>query len=218
MRTTTTLLAACLFAASLTAVTGCHNMGPINHGGGFSNGHSNVDVNFTPYSAVRSEKSTETAVRFYEGDKALLSKAGAQYVGELELDAHESVAFPFNKKKQNVGNILSGRAASEAAKVGATHYLLVETGVDVNEYQVAPEQEETNQVQGYDQHGRKVTSSVTTKHEAKSVRTASPRGRFALFRVDPNRWNELPAQLRPAMMAGDPAPASTTTLTSAPAR
>jgi hypothetical protein len=192
-------------------------MGPINHGGGFGNGGANVDVNFTPYSAVRSEKATEQAVRFYEGDKQTLSKAGAQYVGELELDAHENVAFPFNKKKKgSIGDLLSGRAASEAAKVGATHYLLVETGVDVNEYQVTPEQEETQQVQGYDQHGRKVTNSVTTKHEAKSIRTESPRGRFALFRVDPNRWSELPNQLRPAMMAGEPA--STTTVTSAPMR
>lgn len=139
-------------------------------------------MNFTPYSAVR----------FYEGDKTTLSKAGAQYVGELELDAHESVSFPFNaKKKKNVGD-------------------------HVNEYRVAPEQEETQQVQGYDQHGRKITNSVTTKHEAKSIPTESPRGRFALFRVDPNRWNDLPTPLRPAMMAGDPT--STTTLTSAPAR
>jgi hypothetical protein len=216
MRTTTTLLAA--FAlVSLTAVTGCHRMGPINHGGGFGKGGAAVDVNFTPYSAVRSEKATENAVRFYEGDKTTLSKAGAQYVGELELDAHESVAFPFNgKKKKNIGDILSNRAAAEAAKVGATHYLLVETGVDVNEYQVAPEQEETQQVQGYDQHGRKVTNSVTTKHDAKSIRTESPRGRFALFRVDPNRWNDLPTQLRPAMMAGEPT--STTAVTSAPLR
>lgn len=214
MRTTTTSLLAAVAFASLTAVTGCHRMGPVNHGGGFGKGGAAVDVNFTPYSAVRSEKATEQAVRFYEGDKSLLSKAGAQYVGELELDAHESAAFPFKKKrKQNIGDILSGRAASEAAKVGATHYLLVETGVDVNEYQVAPEQEETQQVQGYDQHGRKVTSSVTTKHEAKSIRTEAPRGRFALFRVDPDRWNELPEPLRPAMMAGEPT--STTTITSA---
>jgi hypothetical protein len=218
MRTTIPLLAACLFAVSLTAVTGCHRMGPVNHGGGFGNGGAAVDVTFTPYSAVRSERATESAVRFYEGDKQLLSKAGAQYVGELELDAHENVSFPFNgkKKKKNIGDILSGRAASEAAKVGATHYLLVETGVDVNEYQVAPEQEETEQVQGYDQHGRKVTNSVTTKHEAKSIRTEAPRGRFALFRVDPNRWTELPAPLRPTMMAGDPT--STTAVTSAPMR
>lgn len=214
MRMTTTSLLAVFAFASLTAVTGCHRMGPVNHGGGFGSGGAAVDVSFTPYSAVRSEKATEQAVRFYEGDKSTLSKAGAQYVGELELDAHESVAFPFNKKKKtNIGDILSGRAASEAAKVGATHYLLVETGVDVNEYQVTPEQEETQQVQGYDQHGRKVTNSVTTKHEAKSIRTESPRGRFALFRVDPNRWNELPAPLRPAMMAGEPT--STTTVTSA---
>jgi hypothetical protein len=218
MRPTTTLLAVCLFAASLTAVTGCHRMGPINHGGGFGKGGAAVDVAFTPYSAVRSERATESAVRFYEGDKQTLSKAGAQYVGELELDAHENVSFPFNgkKKKNSIGDLLSGRAASEAAKVGATHYLLVETGVDVNEYQVAPEQEETQQVQGFDQHGRRVTNSVTTKHEAKSIKTEAPRGRFALFRVDPNRWNELPTQLRPAMMAGEPT--GTTTVTSAPVR
>jgi hypothetical protein len=214
MRTTTTLLAA--FAlVSLTAVAGCHRRGSVHHGGGY--GGANVDVNFTPYSAVRSEKSTESAVRFYEGDKTLLSKAGAQYVGELELDAHESFSSPFGKrKKQNVGDLLSHRAAAEAAKVGATHFLLVETGVDVNEYQVAPEQEETQQVQGYDQHGRKVTNSVTTKHDAKSIRTEAPRGRFALFRVDPDRWNDLPTQLRPAVMAGEPT--STTTVTSAPLR
>lgn len=202
-------------AFAFFALPACHRMGPVNHGGGFGNGGASVDVNFTPYSAVRSERATESAVRFYEGDKQTLAKAGAQYVGELELDAHESVAFPFNKKKKkNIGDLLAGRAASEAAKVGATHYLLVETGVDVNEYQVTPEQTETEQVSGYDRNGRKITNSVTTKHDAQSIKTEAPRGRFALFRVDPNRWSELPQQLRPAMMAGDRA--STTTLTSAP--
>lgn len=212
MRSTGILLAALAFVA----LTGCHRMGPVNHGGGFGPGGSAVGVQFNPYSAVRPEQATRDAVRFYEGDKATLSKVGAQYVGDLELDANQRVAFPGFTKKPN-GEMLAQRAAWEAAKVGATHYVLVEAGTDVNEYQVTPQQTETESVSGYDANGRKVTQSVTTHHEAKSIRTETPRGRFALFRVDPQRWNELPAALRPAPLPPPPSPAqvSTTTTTSA---
>jgi hypothetical protein len=202
-----------LFLALLTvaSLTGCHRMGPTNHGGGPSGGNA-VGVEFTPYSAVRSDPATRDAVRFYEGDKATLSKVGAQYVGELELDANQRVAFPGFSKKPNA-NTLAQRAAYEAAKVGATHYVLVEAGTDVNEYQVTPQQTETESVSGYDANGRKVTQSVTTHHDAKSIRTETPRGRFALFRVDPQRWNELPPALRPAPMPAPPSLAQTATTT-----
>lgn len=215
MRKTGLFLAAFAFAC----LTGCHRMGPVNHGGGFGPGGNAVGVQFNPYSAVRPDPATRDAVRFYEGDKATLSKVGAQYVGDLEVDANanaSSVAFPGFTKKPNA-NVLAQRAAYEAAKVGATHYVLVESGTDVNEYQVAPQQTETESVSGYDRNGRKVTQSVTTHHDAKSIRTETPRGRFALFRVEPERWNELPAALRPAPMPPPPSlePASTTTTTSA---
>ena len=117
---------------------------------------SSADVSFTPYTAVRSERSTDAAIRFYEGDKQALSKVGAQYVGELLLE-----------RKARRSERSDARAADEAARVGATHLLLIESG------------------------------------------------RFALFRVDPQRWNDLPQQLRP-VMAGEPV--STTTITSAPLR
>ena len=138
MRTSTAILSVLAFA-SLSAVTGCSSVRP-------SSGPA--VAGFTPYRAVRSEQATESALKLDHGDKPLLSKAGAHYVGELEIEGQD-------------------RAASEAARAGATHYLAV-----------AP-------------------------------------SRYALFRVDPNRWNELPAELRPAT-AGEPT--STTMLTSAPLR
>jgi hypothetical protein len=92
--------------------------------------------------------------------------------------------------------------------------VLVEAGVDVKEYQVAPERTETESQSGVGRDGRTHTESVTVHKEAQSIRTESPRGRFALFRVDPARWSELPAALRPVPMAGEPS--STTTTTNAP--
>lgn len=65
------------------------------------------DASFTPYRRV--EKSTERAVRLSDADKKMLLKAGAKFVGQLEIADDESVG-------------------SEAAKVGATHYLQVSPG------------------------------------------------------------------------------------------
>lgn len=65
-----------------------------------------TNASFTPYRRV--EKTTETAVRLSDADKKMLLKAGAKFVGELEA-AEDSVG-------------------TEAAKVGATHYLQVSPG------------------------------------------------------------------------------------------
>jgi hypothetical protein len=141
MRFALFILAACAFLT----LPACHRSGR-------SLAKTSSDVSFTPYSATRSEPSTDNAVRFYEGDKQTLSKVGAQYVGEITLD----------KKSKHA----EARASDEAARVGATHILQIENG------------------------------------------------RFALFRVDPDRWNDLPRELRPGTMAGEPV--STTTITSYP--
>ena len=59
---------------------------------------------FTPYRAMHAEQATDTAVRLENGDRPALAKMRARFVGELEVDS-------------------AGDVASEAAKVGATHYL-----------------------------------------------------------------------------------------------
>lgn len=201
---------ALVLAFGLVSIAACHPMGPTNHGGGFSSG-SAANAHFSPNSAVRDSASTASAIRFYAGDKAMLQNAGATYIGDLDMDAHQTLSLPFQKKP--TAESLAARAATEAARVGATHYVLVEAGVDVKEYEVAPERTETESASVVGRDGRTHTQSVTEHKKAQSIRTETPRGRFALFRVDPARWSDLPAALRPAPLSPAPAEAATTTTT-----
>ncbi len=197
-----------LVAFGLLSVAACHRFGPINHGGGPS---SAVGVEFSPHSAVREVASTSNAVRFYAGDKAMLQALGATYVGDLDVDAQQSLHMPFSKKPSPES--LAGRAALGAAGVGATHYVLVESGVDVKEYEVAPERTETESASVMGRDGLMHSQSITEHKKAQSIRTETPRGRFALYRVDPLRWSELPAALRPVPLAPAAGEAASTTST-----
>ncbi len=191
-----------VFAVMCFAVA-CGPMGPVNYGGGPSHDGSGngTSAQFNPYSAVRPDPATVTAVRIYEGDKQTLRNAGATFVGDLDVDAQQKLDLPFDKKRPSYDG-LAPRAAMEAAKVGATHFVLVDAGVDVTEYTVQHAQEHTESVQVYDEHGRKRTESVTTYRPEQKIKTSQQRGRFALFRVDPTRWSELPEQLRPIPLEG----------------
>ncbi len=186
-------------------------MGPVNYGGG-PNANNGTSAQFSPYSAIRPEPSTANAVRVYEGDKAILRSAGATFVGDLDVDTQQHLQLPFDSKRPNYDG-LAPRAALEAGKVGATHFILVDAGVDVTEYTVQDAHEETETQVGYDQYGRKHVQSVTTHRPEKTIKTAAQRGRYALFRVDPSRWGDLPPQLRPLPLDG--VAVGTTTLTAA---
>lgn len=206
-------LAAVALVSASTQLVACADFGPpdfATHGGQAA--QPNADVHFEPYTAVTHGQAATSAVRIYKGDKPSIDAAGAAFLGELELEAHESLGNPFRHKssRPNV-DALSSRAASEAARRGATHILLVEAGVDVQEYKIAPAQTTTDTVQGYDQSGRRVSQSVTTHHEAQAVRTESPRARFAIFRVEPGAWTNLPGPLRP-----EPTPAMAAALAAPP--
>lgn len=199
-----------VLAFGLVSIAACHPMGPTNHGGGFSSG-SATNAHFSPNSAVRDSASTASAIRFYPGDKSALQNVGATYIGDLDVDAQQTISLPFQKKP--TAESLAARASSEAARVGATHYVLVEAGVDVKEYEIAPERTETESASVVGRDGRTHTQSVTEHKKAQSVRTETPRGRFALFRVDPARWSDLPAALRPVPLSPAPSDAATTTTT-----
>lgn len=195
---------AAMIVLTIVLATACHR----GSRAGRLPGGRGVDVQFVPNSARREGTVTDRALRFYAGDRVLLQQTGATFVGEFEVDTKAQIAW-FGRKS-NV-DALSARVAYEAARVGATHFVLLESGVDVRDIVVSPEHTET-QSESHVHRGHVHTDSVTVHRPAQSIRTESPFAKFAVFRIDPSRWAELPDGLRPSPLAiapVTPVPSST---------
>ncbi len=122
----------------------------------------------TPFARVTSE-----AVTYAEPDRKTLDAAGAVYLGVLELRGDRGLvsggAGPTN---------LTPRASLEAAALGATHYMLVSGDLQ--------------RVSGPQ------TVVVTSRGGyASSSQVQEVTARYAMLRIEPAHWADLPAPLRP---------------------
>lgn len=134
-----------------------------------------VTVAYQPRSVVRVPAVADEAVMVYADDSEALSRLGARPVGSVVLTGNGA---------------LHARAACEVAEHGGTHYLVADEGADVERYELAPARSVTRLDPGGD--------SITTTHQrAAVISVATDRLRVVALRLDPERWSELPAPLRP---------------------
>lgn len=153
-----------------------------------------LGVTYHPNSAVSPGPNlSPRAVRFFEGDFAMLQARRARYLGEVEID----VERVFGLGQKPTQETLAARASDEAAKRGGTHFITVAEGVDVRERVVENERVESHEEIVRDAYGRPVRHTVTEVTPAQTVRTETPHARFAVWRVEPTEWAALPAGLRP---------------------
>ena len=137
---------------------------------------ANIAVDYRPSPSVTGVYSrvTGSAITFAESDKAALDQAGAVYLGEIEVHGVRGGLVSGGAGPAN----LTGRSSLEAAQRGASHFILL-TG-DVQRITTG-------------------TDVVVTRYGA----YAAPRteqdvtARYALLRVEPGHWQELPPALRP---------------------
>lgn len=167
---------------------------------------ANLGVRFEPHSAVSAgSRVTPEAVRFYAGDVETLRRLQPTYVGELVVDVRKQWGWEKTPEVEE----LAARTAIASAEHGATHYILVEQGVDVHERLLTPETTEITSEKSVDADGRVHEKKVATTRPAEVATTTTPRGRFLAYRIDPARWSELPLPLQPKPLPGgtDVAPA-----------
>lgn len=143
-----------------------------------------VDVAYQPSANVTApeQRLAPSAVTYSEGDVDAIKQAGGVYIGELELRGTRG-----DMAQRSGATNLFGRASLEAAQRGATHFMLLSGGSHIERHT------STGAVFTPDGPAPTVSSS------SEQIVTA----RFALMRVEPNRWNDLRAPLRP-----DPMPPS----------
>jgi hypothetical protein len=141
-----------------------------------------VDVAYTPSASVHDqpERLVGSAVEYRQVDLAALTRVDGRYLGEIVLrgsrgNAQTSASGPAN---------LLGRASLEAAAHGATHLMLV----------AGDAHEETTRTEGATITDRGVYPFAARTTDSVVV------ARFALYRVEHDRWGELPEGLRPRSM------------------
>lgn len=160
---------------------------------------ANVGVRFEPYSAVAAgAKVTPEAVRFYAGDVDTLRRFHPTFVGDVYVD----VSKQWGWEKTPEFEALVSRTATESADNGATHFILVEKGVDVHERLLTPETTETDTETTVDDQGKVHEKKVQKTKPAETVTTTTPRGRFRAYRIEPAYWSQLPVALQPKPLPG----------------
>lgn len=146
--------------------------------------HRATRAEFQPRSAQREEAVAVAAVQVYEDDVAALQAVGAKVLGAIDAASMS----PYS----GVG-ALAKRATQVAAESGGTHVLLTEKGLDEH-FAQTPGTVHTR----FNEDG----SRTTTVNAPQTLRTTTPKARFLVLRVAPDRWSELPAALRPAPRRG----------------
>jgi len=191
--------------ASVVGLSGCENV-RVNTPPALTFAPT-LGVAYHPNSAVSPGANLSPhAVQFFEGDFASLKDRRARYLGEIEID----VERVFGLGQKPTQETLATRAADEAANHGGTHFITIAESVDVRERVVENERVESHEEIVRDAYGRPVKHTVTEVTPAQTVRTETPRARFAVWRVEMNEWPALPAGLRPQPTAdASAAPAST---------
>lgn len=135
---------------------------------------------FTPRSVtIARGPVTETAMVFYEGDLAALEKAGAEVQGKLELHGNAYAGATTLEKK----------AKAEGAAAGGTHVMLVDESWTHTESKITSDTA-TTRSNGDGTYRTTFTPGMT---QTRSNMHAT----YAVVRVPPERWGDLPAQLRP---------------------
>lgn len=170
---------------------------------------ANLGVRFEPHSAVSvGARVTPEAVRFYPGDVDTLRRFQPSYVGELVVDVHKQWGW---EKTPQVDELVA-RTAVASAENGATHFILVEAGVDVHERLLTPDTTESTSEKSADADGGAHAKKLEATRPAEGAAKTTPRGRFLAYRIEPARWSELPLPLQPKPLPGGtdvtPAPAA----------
>jgi hypothetical protein len=132
-----------------------------------------VDISFHPSARADAQpRVVASAVELRgESDTTLVKEAGGIYLGELEVVGQKAGLMYMS---QSGGGTLSGRVSLEAASRGATHFYLASSRIE-------------NGVETHPSRNGSTTSIPTSKTHA----------RYALFRVEPGGWANLPASYRP---------------------
>ncbi len=149
-----------------------------------------INVDYKPSGAAAGQQRlVGSALKYADKDLEAIKATGAVYLGELEAHAEKDTDL----SNQSGANGLEGRMSLEAAQRGATHFTL--TASDV-EHKLAPS-----------------TGFSATPFQRNGVaQTQGIKARYALWRVEPGKWAELPKELRPE---GLPGATSTTAATPA---
>lgn len=149
-----------------------------------------INVDYKPSGAAAGQsRLVGSALKYADKDLETIKATGAVYLGELEAHAEKDTDL----SNQSGANGLEGRMSLEAAQRGATHFTL--TASDV-EHKLAPS-----------------TGFSATPFQRNGVaQTQGIKARYALWRVEPGKWSELPKELRPEGLPG-----ATTTTTAASA-
>lgn len=144
-----------------------------------------VDVAYQPSANVNvpERRLAPSAVSFAESDTDAIEHAGGVYLGELVIRGSRGALA---SQRSGATNLL-GRASLEAAQRGATHFTLLAGDTHVEHHS----------------SGGVVFTSQGADPTVSSSSEQVVVARFALMRVEPDRWSELKASLRP-----DPMPQS----------
>lgn len=156
-----------------------------------------IEMSYHPSAkADAQERLVSSAVELnQDSDQALIKQAGALYLGELEVIAAKNSGFASSGQGAKKG--LSGRVSLEAANRGATHFYLAASKV-----------EHTVQQSSGPHIGIGGAGSSSSEQVAKT------HARYVLFRVEQDKWSELPKEYQPEAMPG--AQPTTTTAAASP--
>lgn len=144
-----------------------------------------VDVDYRPSAASEGQSRVAgSAIAITEPQRSSLEQHGVVYLGELEAHAERDTINLSTGARD-----LEGRMSIEAAMRGATHFELRSSAIDKRlERQASP--------------------LGTASHDA-TTQVSRLKVRYALYRVEPARWSELPRGLVPSAY-GSPAKAAPT--------
>jgi hypothetical protein len=129
-----------------------------------------IDIAYHPSRSIYdpSDRIVGSAVEARDADVGTLEQADGHYVGELELKGDRGLSIATTNGPAN----LVGRASIEAAARGATHLVLLSGD-------------------------KRVESKATESGYDDAIATQVVVAKFALYRVEHDRWRELPEPLRP---------------------
>lgn len=145
------------------------------------------EVSYEPRSAAQPQQSVQRAARFYEGDIETIAKANGEVIGVL------TIGIAPGWVSTDGYNELHEKAAIEAARRGATHFIL--GGTDdrpSTEYIGTTTGHATTSTSGTDLSTRYVGTTVLVP-----VTTIRERATYVLVRVPADRLWRLPDPLRP---------------------
>lgn len=146
------------------------------------------------HTAQRPAPSTSAAIVFFTGDAKLIDGAGASFLGRVIVRGGEGAKEASFEKA----------AAESAARDGGTHVMMV--GEEDAEKEIGTLERTSSSGSGSCYSASCFASGSRATTTVKVTRVEKTRV-FAIYAVDPDRWEDLPQQLRPRP-APPPSPAA----------